>query len=525
MKALASVVLVFAVCASMLAPSSAADDKQLVNVRGQVGVQSGTATPQELAVGATIAIDNSQYVVTGGTIDGKPSQGRVHLPDSSDVLIGQNTRVQMVSFDNVSNVAKANFILVNGKMRFEVRHPHGAKANYTSSTTTGQIAVRGTVGDISLTPAQLQVNVYDITDPTVPVEVTMNDGKVYKLSAGQTLTIALAGAVIAAGTVAATTQAQQSEFDEFGSPAQAIAAVAAAAAVSGIPAVAAIAAGAVALGGVVVGVGGHGGGGEASPPPSGIHVNPSTLTFTAGTGPLQFTASESGYTGAFQAAIDNPAVATVSGGPAAFTVTPKTNGTASIKVTDTTGHSAAVGVSVQATTIVVPASLPPFTSIGQKQSFTPQETYYVGSFNAASGDKTVATVNASTSSSAGQFTVTSTGPGATQITVTDSLGHSSPVGIAVNARPTPTPTTIPICIGAPRPMHPEHDRMEPNVPHPSPTQTCPPTPMVAPPVILHRVVPPPQPRPVGPQPPGLPPSGLPGHPTPPPMPGNPPQGV
>lgn len=538
MKALASVVLVFAVCISMVQSSSAAGpDKQLSNVRGDVSVQSGTAAPQPVAKDASVSISDQDFAVTGGIVGGVPSQGAITLADSSRILIGHDTRVQMVSFDNIANVNTAKFILVNGKLRFVVQHPAGAKANYTFTTPTGQIAVRGTVGDIATSPTQLQVNVYQLTNPALPVQVTMNSGQVFTLAAGQTLTVSFAGAAVAGtssstsanSSVTSTTQTQTSEFSEFGSPAQAVAGAAAgtgaAAATGGIPAAAAIGAGVVALGGVIVGTTGSKGTSSPAPPPppANVQVSPSTLSFTPGTGPLHFTASESGYSGGFQASIDNPSVATVSGGPANFTVTPKTDGTATIHVSDTNGHTAPVGVTVSATTIVVPGSLPTFTTIGQTQKFTAQETYYAGTFNAVSGNKAIATVNAASSSGSGQFTVTAAGTGSTSITVSDGLGHSSPVGVTVAVKPSPTPTSIPICIGA-RPRN-ERDRFENTVPRPAATATCPPTPMIVPPVVVHKVVPPPQPRPVGPQPPVLPPApGLPGHPTPPPMPGNPPQG-
>ena len=109
-------------------------------------------------------------------------------------------------------------MLVNGKMRFAVSHPNGAKANYTFQTQTGQIAVRGTEGDISSDATQLQVNVYSLGDPNLPVEVTLNNGKKYTLGAGQALVVGVTGAVIATAAVSSVSSPLTSTFSEFGAP-------------------------------------------------------------------------------------------------------------------------------------------------------------------------------------------------------------------------------------------------------------------------------------------------------------------
>src|SRR6185312_1218916 len=194
---------------------------------------------------------------------------------------------------------------------------------------------------------------------------------------------------------------------------------------------------------------------ESSPsPPASVNVSRSSLTFTPGTGPQTFRASQSGFSGVFHASIDQPSIASVNGSSSdgTFPVTPKSNGTAEITVKGGGGVTAPVDVSVEATTIAVPGSLPTFTTLNQSQNFAATETYYGGGFTAKSGNTAVAKVTSpgsSSSSAAGQFTVTSIGNGSTTITVSDALGHSSPVSVSVNAStaPSPTPTSIPICIG------------------------------------------------------------------------------
>ncbi|HKE37985.1 MAG TPA: hypothetical protein VKB39_11150, partial [Candidatus Baltobacteraceae bacterium] len=477
-------------------------------------------------------------------------------------------RVQIKQFDMQPNVTTANFVVANattsaggGRIRFQVKHPNGAKANYTFQTSTGQIAVRGTEGDIwAPQEGALQVNVYEITDPALPVEVTLKDGKVYKLNAGQTLTVGITGAIVAAsssGSVNSTTQTSMSNFSEFGAVSEtaavaaAAAASAAAASAGGIPAVAAVAAGVAAIGGVVIGTSHSGSEPAPSPAPGSVVVNPTSLTFSPGTGPLTFHASQKHFNGTFHASVDAGSIASVNAtSPSGdFTVTPKSNGTTTITVSGGSGETTPVGVSVEATTITVPGSLPTFRSLNEAKSFTAQETYYAGGFTAKSNDTTIAKVTTpgSSSSGGGNFTVTSVGNGSTTITVSDSLGHSAPVSVKVNGptpkpsptptlspTPAPTPTSIPICIGMPVSggrAQGTHHRMDPAMaaapgrPNPAATPTCPPTPMAGPPLakpIAPPVVRAPQPHPIGPQPPTVLPPHVPGMPTPPPMPGGPP---
>ena len=123
----------------------------------------------------------------------------------------------MVSF-STTDIAHAKFVVV-GKMRFTVEHPSGAQADYQFQTTTGQIAVRGTVGDIFANPTGgLQVNVYALSNPALPVQVTLVNGQVFTLAAGQSLVAtAAAGAVTA--SVTGVTQSMFTPFSELGAPA------------------------------------------------------------------------------------------------------------------------------------------------------------------------------------------------------------------------------------------------------------------------------------------------------------------
>ena len=105
------------------------------------------------------------------------------------MLVGSQTRVQLAFFDRQPNITTAQFVLYNGTTRFIVQHPAGSKANYTFQTNVATIGIRGTEGDISISTTALQVNVYALTDPNAPVVVTLKDGRVFDLYAGQSLTV------------------------------------------------------------------------------------------------------------------------------------------------------------------------------------------------------------------------------------------------------------------------------------------------------------------------------------------------
>lgn len=208
------------VMAAIPVVTTSASDKTLANKNGTVGYGPSQAASKRLARNASTVLADSDWAKTGGG----NSLATITLPDSSVVTMGANSEVQMVKFDN-PGIATATFEVV-GKVRFQVRHPAGARANYTFKTATGQIAVRGTEGDIFApqgpngTPGGLQVNVYSVSNPKLPVKVTLQNGQVFTLSAGQSLVVtAAAGALVAAvGAVSNTTFAP---FAQLGAPANA----------------------------------------------------------------------------------------------------------------------------------------------------------------------------------------------------------------------------------------------------------------------------------------------------------------
>ncbi len=212
MKRLAATLLTLLMAAAPIVASPAGSNKLLQNLKGRVTYGAG-APSKALPHDAQIALNDSDFAATGPN-----SEATITLPDSSKVTMASNSNVQLVSFDQ-TGIATARFVVI-GKVRFAVEHPAGARANYTFQTSTGQIAVRGTVGDIFANTNGLQVNVYELSNPKLPVRVRLNNGQVFTLSAGQSLVAtAIAGAITA--SVSGLSQSLFTPFSELGAPANA----------------------------------------------------------------------------------------------------------------------------------------------------------------------------------------------------------------------------------------------------------------------------------------------------------------
>jgi len=212
MKALCASLFAVLIAGLPLVASPAGSDRTLQNVKGTVTY--GPAGATSLAPRASTTLADNDVAKTGAN-----SLATITLPDSSQIEMASNSSLTMQSFSQ-TDVAHARF-LVEGKMRFTVNHPNGAKADYQFSTPTGQIAVRGTIGDIFAQPGGgLQINVYALSNPALPVQVTLVNGQVFTLAAGQSLVAtAAAGAVTA--SVTAVSNSMFTPFSELGAPANA----------------------------------------------------------------------------------------------------------------------------------------------------------------------------------------------------------------------------------------------------------------------------------------------------------------
>jgi len=192
-------------------PARAANDKELQNVHGSVSYQHGSTSATPLAPKSSTVLDDSDYTITGAD-----SLAAIGLPDSSRVLVGSQSKVQLAAFDQTA-IARAKFVVV-GKVRFIVQHPQGAKADFTFATATGQVAVRGTEGDIDAEGNDLTVNVYEVCDPNLPVQVTAANGKTFTLVAGQSLAARFVNGVLQTQVQAITQQMIDRFSPDFGVP-------------------------------------------------------------------------------------------------------------------------------------------------------------------------------------------------------------------------------------------------------------------------------------------------------------------
>jgi len=196
-------------------PVAADMDKQLTSLKGSVTYERGTTAPRPLAATTSIVLADADIASTGAD-----SQGRITLPDSSRVTMASQTRIQLAFF-NQTDIANAKFIVYEGKTRFIVEHPQGAKANYVFQTPSTNIAVRGTEGDIGIDGDNLTLNVYKLGDANLPVQVTYTKGdkagQSVFVKAGQQLVLRLIDGIIKAET-SKLTQAAIDQFNELGVP-------------------------------------------------------------------------------------------------------------------------------------------------------------------------------------------------------------------------------------------------------------------------------------------------------------------
>jgi hypothetical protein len=120
--------------------SSDTGDKQLARVKGVVGYQA-TATSDFKPIFGRLDLPDDAFAIT------KPNASAVlRLADSSEIDIGENTKVQVGAF-NPAQSGNLNTIALNGgALHFNIRHPQGGQSNYRFVTATSQIAVRGTEG-------------------------------------------------------------------------------------------------------------------------------------------------------------------------------------------------------------------------------------------------------------------------------------------------------------------------------------------------------------------------------------------
>jgi ferric-dicitrate binding protein FerR (iron transport regulator) len=194
--------------------ADASSDRVLQNLHGSVSYVTSAGVPAHvLAPSAATTLADDDVARTGTA-----SMASITLPDSSQILMASDSVLKLDAFSQ-ADVARAHFIIFEGKVRFRIVHPGGAHADYTFTTPTGQIGVRGTEGDIAVDPFDgVRMNVYHLSDPALPVHVAMIDGSTYDISGGQKIWMRwISGKLIA--RVTALSQAEMKRFSELGQPA------------------------------------------------------------------------------------------------------------------------------------------------------------------------------------------------------------------------------------------------------------------------------------------------------------------
>lgn len=124
--------------------------KQLLHVSGTVEYQRDLSDPLHRLFGILELPDDATAVTLAA------SRAAVRLPDSTEIDIGERSRIRIGAFDT-GGLAPNVVTLEVGAIHFIVRRPAGGRANYRFQTPTSQIAVRGTEGYIVTGPTGTDV--------------------------------------------------------------------------------------------------------------------------------------------------------------------------------------------------------------------------------------------------------------------------------------------------------------------------------------------------------------------------------
>ena len=160
--------------------SSETGDKQLARVKGTVGYQA-SATSNFKPIFGRLDLPDDAFAVT------KPHAAAIlRLKDSSEIDIGENTKVQVGEFTAASSGTQNTINLQGGALHFNIRHPQGGQSNYKFVTATSQIAVRGTEGFLIAGTNGTQVVCVSCAAGDVSVQVGQ---RTLSIVSNQTLTV------------------------------------------------------------------------------------------------------------------------------------------------------------------------------------------------------------------------------------------------------------------------------------------------------------------------------------------------
>ncbi|MBV9277211.1 MAG: FecR domain-containing protein, partial [Candidatus Eremiobacteraeota bacterium] len=190
----------------MLMPyqAQAATDKTLTRVRGSVSYDTGGGVKP---IEGQLVLPDQAVAITG-----MRALGRVGLPDSSTIDIGENVRVAIGAFSPAESGRVNVITLSNGALRFHVVHPAGARSNYTFVTPTSQIAVRGTDGYLVTGPHGTEFSCLDCA----PGDVTITtQGESVPMVTGQTYIVTVERCVISNKLLTVNPQVNNDAFNQF----------------------------------------------------------------------------------------------------------------------------------------------------------------------------------------------------------------------------------------------------------------------------------------------------------------------
>ena len=141
-KLVAFLMLAAVIFLPQAASSSGTDEIVLQRLSGRLDYQGATAERRESIVGQLL-VQPHGYAFTRAN-----SMAAIDLPDSSVVSVGASSRVGLGLFDREAWGSRSVMTIYDGAIHFAVKHPAGARANYTFVTPTSQVAIRGTEGVI-----------------------------------------------------------------------------------------------------------------------------------------------------------------------------------------------------------------------------------------------------------------------------------------------------------------------------------------------------------------------------------------
>jgi hypothetical protein len=203
--ALCFIAILTLVCARV---SSDTGDKQLARVKGIVGYQESGGSEFKPIFGR-LDLPDDAFAVT------KPNASAVlRLADSSEIDIGENTKVQVGAFNPAQSGNLNTIVLDGGALHFNIRHPQGGQSNYRFVTATSQIAVRGTEGFLIAGANGTQVVCVSCAAGDVSVQVGQ---QTISVVSNQTLTVLGSNPLTATTSITANPTVNNPAVNQFNS--------------------------------------------------------------------------------------------------------------------------------------------------------------------------------------------------------------------------------------------------------------------------------------------------------------------